>query len=81
MHRRQFIASTAALASSVAAPTVWAQSATKLTPLKFTLDFRVTGQTAPFFLAQQKGYYRDEGLDVTIDVGAGSVASGETAAR
>lgn len=75
MHRRQFIASTAALASSVAAPTAWAQSATKLTPLKFTLDFRVTGQTAPFFLAQQKGYYRDEGLDVSIDVGAGSVAS------
>jgi ABC-type nitrate/sulfonate/bicarbonate transport system substrate-binding protein len=75
MHRRQFIASTAALSSSIAAPTVWAQAAPKLTPLKFTLDFRVTGQTAPFFLAQQKGYYRDEGLDVSIDVGAGSVAS------
>ena len=75
MHRRHFIASAAALTSSVAAPTVWAQSTPKLTPLKFTLDFRVTGQTAPFFLAQQKGYYRDEGLDVSIDVGAGSVAS------
>ena len=75
MHRRHFIASAAALTSSVAAPTVWAQSTPKLTPLKFTLDFRVTGQTAPFFLAQHKGYYRDEGLDVTIDVGAGSVAS------
>ena len=31
--------------------------------------------TAPFFVALQKGYYRDEGLDVSIDVGAGSVAS------
>lgn len=75
MHRRQFIASTAALSSALAAPAVWAQASPKLTPLKFTLDFRVTGQTAPFFLAQQKGYYRDEGLDVSIDVGAGSVAS------
>ena len=75
MNRRHFIASAAALGSSIAAPTVWSQTAPRLTPLKFTLDFRVTGQTAPFFLAQQKGYYRDEGLDVTIDVGAGSVAS------
>ena len=75
MRRRHFIASSAALGSSIAAPSLWAQSAPRLTPLKFTLDFRVTGQTAPFFLAQQKGYYRDEGLDVTIDVGAGSVAS------
>lgn len=75
MHRRHFIASAAALSSSIAAPAVWSQTTPKLTPLKFTLDFRVTGQTAPFFLAQQKGYYRDEGLDVGIDVGAGSVAS------
>ncbi|GKT22139.1 ABC transporter substrate-binding protein [Acidovorax sp. SUPP3334] len=47
----------------------------KPTPLKFTLDLRVTSQTAPFFLAESKGYYREEGLDVTIDVGSGSVAS------
>jgi len=76
MQRRQFIAaSSSATAMALAAPWVRAQSAGKLTPLKFTLDFRVTGQTAPFFLAQQRGYYRDEGLDVSIDVGAGSVAS------
>ncbi len=70
MQRRTFLATTAA---AVAAP-AWAQTG-KLTPLKFTLDFRVTGQTAPFFLAQSRGYYKDEGLDVAIDVGAGSVAS------
>lgn len=72
--RRAFI-STIASASSLAAPSVWSQSPGKLTPLKFTLDFRITGQTAPFFLAQSKGYYKDEGLDVTIDVGAGSVTT------
>ena len=74
MQRRHFLGTSAALATAaLAAPTVWAQP--KLTPLKFTLDFRVTGQTAPFFLALAKGYYKDEGLDVSIDVGAGSVAS------
>ncbi len=75
MHRRHFIASAASLSSAIAAPTVWAQATPKPIPLKFTLDFRVTSQTAPFFLALNKGYYRDEGLDVSIDVGAGSVAS------
>lgn len=54
-------------AGSLATPFVIAQA--KLTKLKFTLDFRITGQTAPFFLAQSKGYYREEGLDVQIDVG------------
>ncbi|MDB5965542.1 MAG: transporter permease [Polaromonas sp.] len=71
MKRRLFLGGAAALA----APHVWSQTAPRLTPLKFTLDFRVTGQTSPFFLAQSMGYYRDEGLDVSIDVGAGSVAS------
>ncbi len=72
--RRSFLIATGATAAALAAPAVFAQS-TKLTPLKFTLDFRINGQTAPFFLAQSKGYYQDEGLDVTIDTGAGSVAS------
>jgi len=69
--QRRFLLSLAA--GSLAAPFVIAQP--KLTKLKFTLDFRITGQTAPFFLALSKGYYREEGLDVQIDVGAGSVAS------
>ncbi len=79
MQRRLFLTTPAALSTSLAvtlaAPSVWSQSSPKLMPVKFTLDFRVTGQTSPFFLALHKGYYKDEGLDVTIDVGAGSVAS------
>lgn len=75
MQRRHFLASSAASAAVLATPAAWGQSTPRLTPLKFTLDFRVTGQTSPFFLAQQRGYYKDEGLDVSIDVGAGSVAS------
>ncbi|MFP8833230.1 ABC transporter substrate-binding protein [Hydrogenophaga sp. XSHU_21] len=73
MLRRRFLARVLASPAALAAPVVWGQ--TRLVPIKFTLDFRVTGQTAPFFLAQQRGYYAAEGLDVQIDVGAGSVAS------
>lgn len=56
-------------------PSVRAQPSARLTPLRFALDFRNTGQTSPSFLAQSKGCYKDEGLDVSIDVGSGSVAS------
>lgn len=45
------------------------------TRVRFSLDWIVQGQHAPFLLAQQKGYYKDEGLDVTIDVGNGSAGT------
>lgn len=43
------------------------------TALKFTLDWKFEGPAAGFFLALDKGYFKDEGLDVTIDTGNGSV--------
>jgi len=43
------------------------------TPLKFSLDWKFEGPSAPFLLAMEKGYFADEGLDVTIDTGAGSL--------
>ena len=48
------------------------------TPIKFTLDWVFQGPTAPFLVALEKGYYKAEGLDVTMDPGQGSagVASG-----
>lgn len=42
------------------------------TPIKFTLDWKFEGPAAPFLLAIDKGYFKEEGLDVTIDTGAGS---------
>ena len=42
------------------------------TPIKFALDWRFEGPAAPFFVALDKGYYKAEGLDVTIDTGNGS---------
>ncbi|MGK6312695.1 ABC transporter substrate-binding protein [Neorhizobium sp. DT-125] len=43
------------------------------TPIKFTLDWKFEGPAAGFLLAEDKGYFKAEGLDVTIDTGNGSV--------
>jgi NitT/TauT family transport system substrate-binding protein len=46
---------------------VFATAAGAQTPVKFTLDFRFEGPAAPFLVPLDKGYYKAEGLDVTID--------------
>lgn len=43
------------------------------TPVKFSLDWKYEGTQAPFLLALDKGYFKAEGLDVTIDTSGGSV--------
>ncbi|WP_157272062.1 ABC transporter substrate-binding protein [Azohydromonas aeria] len=75
MNRRHFLHLGAACGAMAALPALAQGSAAGLTKLRFTLDFRISGQTAPFLLALYKGYYREEGLDVSLDVGSGSVAS------
>jgi len=40
--------------------------------LKFTLDWRFEGPAAPFTMALDKGYFKAEGLNVSIDTGNGS---------
>ncbi len=47
--------------------------ATAQTPIKFSLDFKFEGPSAPFVVGLDKGYYKAEGLDVTIDPAAGSL--------
>jgi NitT/TauT family transport system substrate-binding protein len=42
------------------------------TPVRFTLDWRWEGPAAPFAVALDKGYFKAEGLDVTIDPASGS---------
>ena len=54
-----------ALAFSTAAP---AQ-----TPIRFSLDWRFESPNSGFMVAIDKGYFKAEGLDVTMDPGAGSV--------
>jgi len=43
------------------------------TPIKFSLDFKFEGPAAPFVVAIDKGYFKVEGLDVTIDTAGGSL--------
>lgn len=45
------------------------------TNIKFTLDWRFEGPSAPFLMALEKGYFKDEGLNVTIDSGNGSAGA------
>lgn len=40
--------------------------------VKMMLDWIVQGTHAPFFVAQEKGYYKEGGLNVTVDAGKGA---------
>lgn len=43
------------------------------TPIKFSLNFKPDGSNAAWFLALERGYYKEAGLDVTLDTSGGTV--------
>ncbi|MGQ4879155.1 ABC transporter substrate-binding protein [Billgrantia sp. LNSP4103-1] len=45
------------------------------TPIRFQLDWRFEGPSAPFLMAVERGYFAEEGLDVQIDSGSGSAGA------
>ena len=55
--------------------TTYAPQAAAQTKLKLILNWKYQGPQAWFFIAQDKGYFKAEGLDVEIDQGEGSAAS------
>jgi NitT/TauT family transport system substrate-binding protein len=65
MRRARFVA----VATSIAQ--ICTASARGETAIHFTLDRKIDGPAAPFFVAIDKGYFKAEGLDVTIDAAAG----------
>ena len=58
-----------------AAVSLTAVSARADIDIKFTLDWKFQGPTAAFLVAADKGYYAEEGLDVSIDSGNGSAGA------
>ena len=57
----------------LAASLLGGTAAAAQTTIKFSLDFKFEGPAAPFVVAIDKGYFKAEGLDVTIDTAAGSL--------
>ena len=62
------------LSAALAGMAGFAGAAAAQTDVKFALDWKPEGPSAPYYVALDKGYYKAEGLDVTIDTGPGSVA-------
>ena len=71
MQKRTFLQATAALALAGSFGIAHAQS----TPIKFLLDWRFEGPSALFLQPAAKGYFKQAGLDVSIDAGNGSGAA------
>jgi NitT/TauT family transport system substrate-binding protein len=61
------------LAAAFVSAAMFALPASAETDIKFTLDWKFEGPAAGFFLAMDKGYFKEAGLNVTIDTGNGSV--------
>ncbi|MGH8800236.1 MAG: ABC transporter substrate-binding protein, partial [Casimicrobiaceae bacterium] len=78
--KRMFVAAAVAVLVGVALPL----AAQPLKPMKLTLNFLAGGPQAGFMLAKKLGYYKDAGIDLTIEEGKGSattaqlVATGQT---
>jgi NitT/TauT family transport system substrate-binding protein len=62
----------ASLACALLVAALTCGSAAAQTPVKFSLDFKIEGTSAPFLLALDKGYYKAEGLNVAVDPSTGS---------
>lgn len=45
----------------------------ELSPVRFINDWKWEGQAAPLLLALDQGYFKEENLDVTLDIGKGSL--------
>lgn len=69
MRRRELLTGLGALAAGISRP---AYAQRRLRPLRMLLNTAVSGPQAWFYLAQDKGYLAEEGLDVAFTPGGGA---------
>ena len=70
--RTLFAAAGVATAGTLLAAPRLAMGQAALTPVRFSLDWAFQGPQSCYLLALDRGYFREEGLNVTIDRGFGS---------
>jgi NitT/TauT family transport system substrate-binding protein len=64
------------LVAAIGTATLFAHTeAAAQTKLKMILDWKYQGQMAIYFLAADRGYFKDEGLDISFDQGEGAGAA------
>ena len=81
--RRRFLKSSALAAGALAVPAAApfrARAAGSLKQVTMTLDWIFQGPNVGFMLAQEKGFYREAGLDVAITSGKGSGSTAQLVA-
>jgi NitT/TauT family transport system substrate-binding protein len=74
---QSFIGSLLAAATLAIAPAAEAQTQ----KFPFRLNWTLYGEHAPFFVARDKGFYREEGLEVEIQEGSGSTTVSQLVAN
>ena len=79
--RRRILAAGAASAATLAMPgLVRAQSTKPLRPISFQTDWLYQTPNSGFHVAKEKGFFAEEGFDVTITPGKGSVNTAQIVA-
>ena len=72
LSRRRLLKNSALAAAALAAPATPTRGAAPLKKVSMTLDWIYQGPNVGFIMAQEKGFYREAGLDVTVTSGKGS---------
>lgn len=72
LSRRRLLKNSALAAAALAAPATPTRAAAPLKKVSMTLDWIYQGPNVGFIMAQEKGFYREAGLDVTVTSGKGS---------
>jgi NitT/TauT family transport system substrate-binding protein len=77
--RRRLLQKSTVAAGALALPLkpLRTRAAGPLTPVTMTLDWVYQGPNDGFMIAQEKGFYREAGLDVAITSGKGSAATAQ----